>query len=103
MFLGMYIMFIGGKKVSASTPHHVDDALEDFGETLKGNLVNPATSQLFTITSEAKELGDKKGALSLDNLQNNVDHEALTAIIGKSGVFYMQKGEVPNRGILGKT
>ena len=56
----MYIEFIGGKRVTVSTPHHVDEALEDFGETLKGNLVNPTTSQLFTITSEANELNDEK-------------------------------------------
>ena len=43
-----------------STPHPVNEAVEYFGETLKGNVVNPATSQLFAITSEAKELGDGK-------------------------------------------
>ena len=43
-----------------STPHHIYEALEDFGETLKGNVVNPATSQHFTITSEAKEVDDEK-------------------------------------------
>ena len=59
-FLGMDIKFIGGNKVSLSTPHHVYEALEDFGETLKGNVVNPATSQFFTISSEAKELDDEK-------------------------------------------
>ena len=58
IFLGMDIKFIGGNKVTFSTPHHVDEALEDFYETLKGNVVNPTTSQLFTITSEAKELDD---------------------------------------------
>ena len=56
--LGMDIDFMGGKKAAVSTPHHVDEALEYFGETLKVNLVNPATSQLFTITSEAKDLDD---------------------------------------------
>ena len=60
IFLGMEIDFIGGKKVTVSTPHHVDEALEDFGETIKGKVVNPATSQLFTIASEAKELDDGK-------------------------------------------
>ena len=49
-----------GKKVTVSTPHHVDEALEDFGETLKGNVVNHATSQLVTTTSESKDLDDKK-------------------------------------------
>ena len=42
-FLGMDIEFIGGKKVTVSTTHHVDEALEDFGETLKRNVVNPST------------------------------------------------------------
>ena len=42
-FLGMDINFIGGKKVTLSTPHHVDEALEYFGETLKGNVANPIT------------------------------------------------------------
>ena len=59
-FVGMDIDFIGGKKVTVSTPHHVDEALEDFVETLKGNVVNPETSKLFTITSESKELDDEK-------------------------------------------
>ena len=31
-----------------------------FGETLKVNVDNPATSQLFTITSEAKDFDDEK-------------------------------------------
>ena len=55
-FLGMGIKFVGGNKSTVSTPHHVGEALEDFGETIKGNVVKPATSQLFTITSEAKGL-----------------------------------------------
>ena len=56
----MDIKFIGGNKLTVSTPHQVDEDIEDFGETLKGDVVNPATSQLFTITSEAKELDDEK-------------------------------------------
>ena len=59
-FLGMDINFIGGKKVPVSTPHHVSKALEYFGGTLKGNVVNPATSQLFAIASEAKDIDDEK-------------------------------------------
>ena len=47
----MDIEFIGRNKFAVSKPHHVDEALEDFGETLKVNMVNPETSQLFTITS----------------------------------------------------
>ena len=61
MFLGMNIESIGGNKVAVSTPHHVDDPLEDFGETLKVNVMSPDTSQLFTITSESKEFyGERK-------------------------------------------
>ena len=60
VFFGMDIKFIGGKKFTVSTPHHVDEALEDFGETLKGNVVSPATLQLFTIISVEKELDDEK-------------------------------------------
>ena len=55
----MDVNFISGKKISVSTPHHVYEALEYFGGTLKGNVVNPETSQLFTITIESKELGDE--------------------------------------------
>ena len=56
----MDIEFIRGNKVAVSMPYHVDEALEIFGETLKGNVVNPTTSKLFTITSEAKGLDEKK-------------------------------------------
>ena len=59
-FLDVDINYIGGVKVAVSTPHHVGKALEYFGETLKGKVVNPTTSQLFTITSEGKELDDLK-------------------------------------------
>ena len=59
-FLGVDINLIGIKKVAVSTPHHVDEFLEDFGEILKVNLMNLATSQLCTITSEAKEIDDEK-------------------------------------------
>ena len=48
------------EKFVVSTPHHIDEDLEDFGKNLKGNAVSPVTSQLFTITSEAKDLDDKK-------------------------------------------
>ena len=56
----MDIDFIGEKKVSLTMPHHIDEALEYFGENLKGNVVNTETSRMFTITDEARELGDKK-------------------------------------------
>ena len=45
----------------------------------------------------------KKGALSLNNCQNLMDHEAFTAILGNNSVFYMNKGEVPNQRRLGET
>ena len=50
-FLGMDIEFIGGKKVSLTKPHCINKVLEDLGKTLKENVVNLATSQLFTITN----------------------------------------------------
>ena len=56
----MDIKFIGRGKVTVSMLHHVGKDIEDFDETPKGNLVNPATSQLFIITNEAKELDDGK-------------------------------------------
>ena len=56
----MDIEFIGGKKFAVSTPHNVDEALYDFGETLKVNVVKPATSQLFTIIIVTKELDYEK-------------------------------------------
>ena len=59
-FLGMDIEFIDGNRVAVSMPHHVGENIEDFVENLKGNVVNPTTSKLFNITSEAKELYDKK-------------------------------------------
>ena len=58
--LGMDIKFIGTKKVAVSMQHQVGKALEYFGETLKVNVVNPATSQIFTITSEAKDIDDER-------------------------------------------
>ena len=59
-FLNIYLEFISGNKVAVSTPHHIDKDLEYFGETLKGDVVNPATSQLFTTINEAKDIDDKK-------------------------------------------
>ena len=41
-------------------PHYIGEALEDFRETLKVNVVNPETSQLFNITNKAKDLDEKK-------------------------------------------
>ena len=55
-FLGMDIELIGDRKVAITTPQHIEEVLDDFPETLKGNVVNPANSKLFEIVSEAKEL-----------------------------------------------
>ena len=58
-FLGMDIEFIEDKKVVLDITHNNNEALEDFWENLKGNVVNPETSQPFTITSEAKDIDDE--------------------------------------------
>ena len=50
MFLNMDIKVVGRKKFAVSMSHHVDEDKKDLGETLKRNVANPATSQLFTIT-----------------------------------------------------
>jgi hypothetical protein len=51
-FLGMDFEFIGDSKVAISTPHYVEEVLDDFPETLKGNAVNPVKSKLFEITED---------------------------------------------------
>ena len=58
-FLSMGVDFIRAKKVALTMPHPIDEDLEDFGENLKGNVVNPTTSQLFTITNETKYIYEK--------------------------------------------
>ena len=58
--LGIDIEFVGGKKVVLNTPHHINEALEDFGVTLKGNVANPVTSQIFITSDESKELDDER-------------------------------------------
>ena len=62
-FIGMAIGFIGGKKAALNTPYYVGEALEDFRKTLKGDVVNPATSKRFTITDEAKYINDNRTEL----------------------------------------
>ena len=52
-FFSMDREFIVRKKVTVSKPNNFGEALEDFCETMKGNVVNPTTSQIFIITSEA--------------------------------------------------
>ena len=42
-FLGTDIGFIVGKKGVLTTPYHIDKTLQYFGETLKGDVVNPST------------------------------------------------------------
>ena len=76
-------------KIAVSTPHHVGEALEDFSETLKGNVVNPTTLQLFTITSEAKGVDDEKNehyySITAKNLwimkRSRLDLEAAVSFI----------------------
>ena len=58
-FLRVDIDFIGDGKVAISRPQHLEECMEDFGKTLKGNVVNPALSKLFTITAAAAELGQE--------------------------------------------
>ena len=58
--LVMDIKFIVGKKVAPTVPHHIGEVLEDFGENLNVNTVNPETLQIFTITNEVIYLDDKK-------------------------------------------
>ena len=59
-FIGMGIDFIGEKIVALTTPHHGHKDLEDLVKNTKVNVVNPATSKLFTITDEAKEINEKR-------------------------------------------
>ena len=59
-FLYMDIEFIGGKKFALTTLHQINEALKYFEETLKGNIVNPKKSQLFTINNETKYIDDEK-------------------------------------------
>ena len=60
----MDIDFIGGKKFALAIPHHIDKDLEDFREDLKGNVVNPGTSKLFTINNEANYLMKKGSSIT---------------------------------------
>jgi hypothetical protein len=60
-FLGMDIEFLGNKKVAIATPQHIDEAIEDFGEDLDTDAVNPAKSKLFVINHDSEILCDEKG------------------------------------------
>ena len=55
-FLGMDISFLGDGKVAIATPQHIQEALDDSGENLNGNVVNPALSKLFKVRKEEKLL-----------------------------------------------
>ena len=59
-FLGMDIEFIGDKTVLIVTPQHIREALEDFGEELDTDAVNPAKSKLFTINHDSEQLDESK-------------------------------------------
>ena len=58
--LGMDIHLIGGNKVALNMPSNIAEALEDFDETQKDNVVNPVTSKRFIINDEAKELDNER-------------------------------------------
>ena len=96
-FLGKDIEFFGRKKVAVYIPNHIDEALRVFldPESKHGETLNLATLHHHQWSKVAWSW--KKGALSLDNHQNLVDHESFTARFGNSGVFSMHKVEVPNR------
>ena len=59
-FLGMDTIFLGDGKVAIPTPQYIQETLDDFGETLNGNVVNPALSKLFKVTKEATLLTSNK-------------------------------------------
>ena len=59
-FLGMDIEFIGDKKLSITTPQHIEEALEDFGEEIDADAVNPAKSKLFIISNDSEKLSEAK-------------------------------------------
>ena len=46
--------------MAITTPQHISEVLEDFGEVLKGDVVNPAKSKLFTIIDEADDLPESR-------------------------------------------
>lgn len=47
-FLGMDIKLLGHIKVAISTPQHLQEALDLFGEIIKGDVVNPANHRFLT-------------------------------------------------------
>jgi hypothetical protein len=59
-FLGMDIEFVGDKKVAVGAPQHIDEAIEDFGEDLDEDAVNPAKSNLFTVNPDSVPLPENK-------------------------------------------
>ena len=59
-FLGMDIEFNNDKTVSISTPEHIDEAIEFFGEDLKGGITTPATKGLFDVNDKSKPLSKMK-------------------------------------------
>jgi hypothetical protein len=59
-FLGMDIELLGDKKVAIATPQDINEAIEDFGEDLKTDAVNPAKSKLFIINHESECLANEK-------------------------------------------
>lgn len=59
-FLGMDIEFNDDRAVSISTPEYIDEAIETFGEEVKGEVTSPANNTLFEVDEESPMLGRKK-------------------------------------------
>ena len=59
----MDIELLGNKKVAITTPQHIEEAIEDFGEDLDTDAVNPAKSKLFVINHESDILCEDKGSI----------------------------------------
>lgn len=56
IFLGIDFEFIDNGKIAITTPQHLEEVMEAFPETLKGNVINPANSKMFEIVGDVKEL-----------------------------------------------
>jgi len=52
--------FIGNGKLSIVMPQHIGKVIEDFGEDLSTDAVNPAKSKLFTVDPEPELLSEAK-------------------------------------------
>ena len=57
---GMDIEILSNKKTVISTPQHIEEAVTDLGEEIKGDVANPATSKLFYVNAKSCKLSEKK-------------------------------------------